>query len=134
MLEKDFEVDGIAYVVKFDKNIFSLYVDGLESKKKTSKIVSDDFNDFGNDDGPVEKVFYMSNLVKTKNPMKVFVNVLSFVNSVVEKRKPHYFTYTANEKKKMELYEKVAGKIAKKHGYFLLVEGKKFKFYKKEDW
>jgi len=130
MLKKEFEVDDIVYVVKFDKNVFSLYVDGLKSKKQTSKIVYDEFDSFDSDDGPVKEVFYMSNLVKTKNPMKVYANVVSFVNSVVGKRKPYYFTYTANEKKKMHVYTSVAEKIANKHGYNLVVEGKKFKFYK----
>lgn len=130
MLEKEFEVDGIVYVVNFDKNIFSLYVDGLKSKKQTSKIIYDEYDSF-DDDGPVEKVFYMSNLVKTKTPMKVYANVVSFVNSIVSKRKPYYFTYTANEKKKMHVYAAVAEKIAKKYGYELLIEGKTFKFFKK---
>lgn len=130
MLKKEFEVEGIVYVIKFDKNIFSLYVDGLKSKKQTSKIVIDDFNDFGNDDGTIEKVFYTGNLVKTKNPMKIYANVISFVSSVISKQNPYYFSYTANEKKKMCVYTAVAKKIAKKYGYGLLVEGKKFSFYK----
>jgi hypothetical protein len=130
MLKHEFEVDDIAYVVKYENDEFSLYVDGLKSKKKTSKIVVDDFHGF-DDGGPVEKVFYMSSLVKTKNPMKVFANVLSFVKSVVGKREPYYFTYAANENKKMSAYLSVAEKIAEKYGYYLEVEGKKFKFFKK---
>lgn len=130
MLKHEFVVDDIAYVVKYENDEFSLYVDGLNSKKKTSKIIFDDFHGF-DDDGYAEKVFYMSSLVKTKNPMKVFANVVSFVKSVVSKRSPYYFTYTANEKKKLNVYLSVAEKIAEKYGYFLEVEGKKFSFYKK---
>jgi len=66
MFKKEFKVDDIVYVVKYnDNNEFSLYVDGLKSTKKTSKYIDDEFASF-DDDGPVEKVFYMSNLVKTK--------------------------------------------------------------------
>jgi hypothetical protein len=130
MLEYEFEVDDIAYVVKYENNEFSLYVDGLKSKKKTSKIIFDDFHVF-DDDGYTKKVFYTSNLVKTKNPMKVFANVVSFVKSVISKKSPYYFTYTANEKKKLNVYLGFAEKIAKKYGYHLVVEGKNFKFFKK---
>lgn len=130
MFEKEFKVDDIVYVVKYnDNNEFSLYVDGLKSTKKTSNYVADEFASF-DDDGPVEKVFYMSNLVKTKNPMKVYANVVSFVNSVVSKKKPYFFTYTANEKKKMHVYNALAEKFAVKYGYTLVVEGKQFMFYK----
>jgi hypothetical protein len=129
MFEKCFEVDDIAYVVKFDNNEFSLYVDGLKSKKKTSKNVSDEFYSFV-DEGPVEKVFYMSSMIKTKNPMKVYANVISFVKSVIGKKMPYYFTYTANEKKKMNVYVGVAEKIAKKYGYTVYIEGKKISFFK----
>lgn len=131
MVKKEFEFDDILYVVKFDENTFSLYVDGLKSKKQTSKIVYDEFDSFDSDDGPVKQVFYRSNLVKAKNPMKVYVNAVKFVESIVGKRKPYYFTYTANEKKKVHLYNSVAEKIANKYGYNLVIEGKKFKFFRK---
>lgn len=131
MVKKEFEVDDILYVVKFDENTFSLYVNGLKSKKQTSKIDYDEFDSFDSDDGPVKQVFYRSNLVKAKNPMKVYVNAVKFVESIVGKRKPYYLTYTANEKKKVHLYNSVAEKIANKYGYNLLIEEKKFKFFRK---
>jgi len=128
-MKHEFHVDGISYVVSYEKNEFFLYVDGLKSKKKTSASVIDDgFCDF-EDDGPVERVFYMSNLLKTKNPMKVYAEVMYFVKSVVGKKMPYYFTFSANEKKKKNLYGAVAERIAKKFGYSVFVEGNKFSFY-----
>jgi hypothetical protein len=128
-MKHEFEVDDIVYVVTYDRNHFSLYVDGLKSKKKTYKIVYDDFFSF-NDDGPLEKVFYMSGLVRTKNPMKVYVNVARFVKSVVGKKAPYYFTYAANEGNKNALYAKFAKRIADKYGYYLEAKGGDFKFFK----
>jgi hypothetical protein len=130
MFEKCFKVDDIAYVVKFDNSEFSLYVDCLKTKKKPYEDISDDLFSFVDDDGPVERVFYMNSMIKTKNPMKVYANVMSFVKNVIDKKRPYYFTYTANEKKKMNVYAKVAEKIAKKYGYIVSIDGEKIRFLK----
>jgi hypothetical protein len=131
-MKYQFVVDDIAYVIQYENSEFSLYADAVNSKKKISKIIFDEYHDFV-DDGYVDKVFYIGSLVKTKNPMKVYAHVVSFVRGVVSKKRPYYFTYTANEKKKLSVYTAIATKIADKYGYHLEVAGKKFTFYRKAE-
>ncbi|AKF13547.1 hypothetical protein PHIN3_284 [Sinorhizobium phage phiN3] len=129
MSEKiSFEVDSLTYVVEFDNNEFFLYVDGTKAKTKIAEEVEFDGFDFFEETS--HNVMKSSELVKAKSPLKIFKNVLKFVEDMIGKHKPHFFFFAANEEKKISLYSTVAQQIAKKSEYYLQADGGSFYFYK----
>ncbi|AGR47999.1 hypothetical protein PHIM7_280 [Sinorhizobium phage phiM7] len=129
MSEKiSFEVDSLTYVVEFDNNEFFLYVDGTKAKTKIAEEVEFDGFDFFEESS--QNVLKSSDLVKTKSPIKVFKNVLKFVEDMIGKHKPHFFYFAANEEKKISLYAMVAQQLSKKSGYYLQADAGSFYFYK----
>lgn len=122
-----FEIDGLTYVVEFTHGEFCMHVDGTKSKTViTEETYIEEFDFFD----VSTKVTKSSELVKTKSPVKVYRACMAFIEQMIGKHKPHYFHFSANEDKKISLYEMIAKKIVKKGDYYLQNEHGSFYFYK----
>jgi len=131
----EFKVDDLTYIVEFNGHEFFLYVDGSKSRTKIHETPDpkDPFYGYDRHEGENTRVVLMSNLVKTKNPMAIFRNVLKFVDQMIGKHKPYRFSFGANEKKKRALYRRVAEKLVRKHPYYLDANKGSFVFYRLVD-
>jgi hypothetical protein len=131
---QEFEVEGIVYAIMFKNNEFFLYVNGEKSKVQTYKPVYDDFDaffsDFPSEPEPKPNLFNSSHLLKAKKPMLIYIRILRFIDSIISKKNPYYFCYTANERNKIKVYKAFGERICKKFNYSLLVDKKKFSFYR----
>lgn len=119
--EKTFVVDDLTYVIYFSNGEFVLYVDATKSRTKIheEEDLKDPFYGYSLEDEPNMEVMESSDLIKTKSPMKIYKEVMTFVNNMIGKHKPYMFKYSANEDRKIPVYGRVAKKLAEKHGYYL---------------
>jgi hypothetical protein len=124
-----FTVEDIAYEVAFTrKNEFLFYVLPRQSRRMVyDRHELADWDYFGE---IPERVGLRSEFVTTTRPVAVFRNVLTIVGHMLRKRRPHYFTFSANELEKMDLYTLVAHRIAQMYGYAPYVELNVFAFYR----
>jgi len=134
---QEFEVEGVVYAVMYKDNEFFLYVNSEKSKIQTYKTKDNDldgyFSDFSNEPVSKPKLFYSSHLLKSKKPMLIYVRILKFVNSIILKKKPYYFCYTANERNKIKAYKAFGERICRKFNYRMQVDKKKFTFYRNQE-
>ena len=79
-----------------------------------------------------EILSYTKYLVNTdiKHFFQIKSHVIKFVEEMAEKGVKK-FSFGANEDRKLNLYRKVAERIAEAHGYFMYEIGHSFQFYKK---
>ncbi len=124
-----FTVEDIAYKVAFTrKNEFLFYVLPRQSRRVVYD--RDELADWDYFADIPERVGLRSEFVTTTRPVAVFRNVLTIMGHMLKKRRPHYFTFSANEVEKVDLYTLVAHRIARTYGYTLHVELNVFAFYR----
>lgn len=132
--EKEFVVDDLTYVIEYSNYKFTLFVDATKARTKIYEDLDqkDPFYGFSRDDVPCMEIMTSSDLVKTKSPLKVYKEVMTFVHNMIGKHKPHMFGYSSNEKRKNSLYSRVAKMLAEKHGYYLHEDDGVYAFYRLE--
>lgn len=122
-----FEVDGYTYIMEFtDLSEFVFYIDTEKSKSYRPQF-SEFEKAFGEE--PPKLIFTQTNI---KNFFRVKFHIMKFIDAVLKKHKPYYFTYSANEYIKKSLYARFALYIAKKYCYNINedISGSKFVFRK----
>lgn len=128
-IEKSLEIENYVYTVCYkDNNEFIFYADGSKSKRPTRGY--DPFEAFGDDEYYFGNNFDRVSLsVKSVFRLKKFV--MSFIEEIIEKKKPYYFTYANIGDEKSAIYERYAMRIAEKYGYDIVHAGSTFHFTKK---
>ena len=126
---KKFTVDDITYEASYGtkSHCFMFYVLHLESRRVTYDEEEAAWNWF---EPLPERSSLSSEFVETKNPIAVYRHVMAFVASMLKKHRPYYFTYDANEQKKVGVYTLAAKRIAKTFGYIVDQDGGTFRFYR----
>lgn len=124
-MKKIVHIAGICYVLVFENNSFSFYVDIDKSEDKSFLIEFEASNDFG-DEAPslVYKDISSAAIFKLKSEIE------SFLEAAIYSHTPYFFRYSANEIRKLPIYTKMGKKIAKKYGYHMVQDGVMFSFYK----
>ena len=129
-MQREFEVDGIQYVIAFSEASHSIlfYIDVLKSKRKVYEQTS---LECGFGDEPPDTVWTISEHTRARNIFRILPEVRTFIDNVIARYKPYYFTYSANEPEKERVYRRFAHNIANRFGYQLheLKPGS-FRFYK----
>lgn len=127
MFKRNFNIDGIEYVLVYSDSSIYFYID--PEKSPINMFV--DRNSIGylfGDDPPL-RVFEKT---PTKQVFKITKQVKMFIDDVINKYKPFYFVYSANEPQKFPVYKRFAEYVADKYGYFMVVDKHVFRFYKKD--
>ena len=132
MIKRVFFIDGICYVLKLIdvSNEIQFYIDVKKSRHIDSPVTAyDPFARFGSD--PELVISRTDDLINSgiKNFFQVKKIMVRFVEEVANRGVKH-FTFSANEENKLNIYRKVAEKIAEKYGYYLYEIGMTFDFYK----
>jgi len=128
-MKKEFYYGGCCYVVSFENNEFSLYID--TTKSSPEKFIDKDSLEFQLGDVPPDMVFSKT---KSKDYFKIYSDVKKFIDYVIKSKRPYYFFYVANEKSKIRIYKKFAEILANKYKYYLVDTGYKFYFYKRHEY
>jgi hypothetical protein len=118
MMNKTFEIDGIAYEVTYEDHRFLFAIDPARS---TACMAG--YDSFGacHDDCPDPIPAPTTPPTKTRSILKVKREVMTFIDQVLHEYKPYYFTFAATEHGKIGLYRRVAERIARTHGVTLYV-------------
>ncbi|MBT4140260.1 MAG: hypothetical protein HOE48_20255 [Candidatus Latescibacteria bacterium] len=120
-MREEFIIDGVCYVINFTKDHhLHFHADVHKSTKEVYK--SDGFSFW---DEPPERIWTTTS---TGNAFKIKRKVLKFLENALRRYSPYYFTFSAIEKKRLPLYEKLARRIGKKYGYDLTQDYGSFRF------
>lgn len=124
-MRKKFLIDGLCYEISFIDHELSLAV--IYAESDTSKIKWKPDPHWWDD--PPE--YILDDDVTTKSIIKVYHEVRDFLDKAIRRYDPYYFTFSANEERKIPLYTKFAERIAKQYGYHLSKPTNYvFKFYR----
>ena len=122
-MKKEFDVDGVHYVAVFkDDHELVFYADALKSEKAVYQQNALE-RGFG-DESPL-MVFCDT---RTGHPFKVKQEVITFVEQVIRRYTPYYFTYNTFESDRVSLYSRVAKRLGAKFGYDVTYEEGTFRF------
>ena len=132
MIKREFFVDEICYVLTLtESNNIMFYIDVNKSRFiDYPTTLYDELAPWGEDIKPT--IIYTKDLVNTeiKHFFQIKKIMINFVEEVAN-RGIKRFSFGANEDRKLNIYRKIANKIANKYGYFLYEIGNSFDFYKK---
>lgn len=118
------DIDGYLYVIEYRHNSFCLYLD-VKNSRIPPPVSSDPFADWH--ELPPDKTSLQT---KSKSVFRVKKMVDRFIDRVLSVDRPHYFSFSANEEQKENLYGRYALRLAEKYGYYLVKGQRVFKFYK----
>lgn len=130
MIKREFFVDEICYVLELiENNIIIFYIDIHKSKGIGQ--LEEWYDPFASFEETKEFIEYTYDLVNTeiKHFFQIKKVVLNFIEEIAN-RGTNYFSFDANEERKMNIYRKVSEKVAAKYGYYLYEIGSSFQFYK----
>ena len=131
MIKREFFVDEICYVLELTEiNSIIFYIDVHKSRYiDYPKTLFDELAPFWQDIKPV--ISRTEDLVNTeiKHFFQIKKIMVKFVEEVAN-RGTKRFSFEANEDRKMNIYRRIANKVAEKFGYFLYEIGNSFQFYK----
>lgn len=130
-MRTEFTIDRVAYVAEFtERHEFQLYVDAEHSGRIVYEMSS---FERGFWDKPPETVWATTG---TGHVFEVKRHIEDFIHRALQRYRPHYFTYTANEFVKVKVYRRFAERLCKRHGYTLAVseDGATFRFTQKAKW
>ncbi len=131
-MRKEFEIDGIHYVLSYceSSQSITLHIDALKSQRKVYSQTAFE-RAFG--DEPPDTIWYISEYIQTEYVFKILSEVRGFVASVIARYQPYFFVYSANEKAKVSVYRRFAVRVANQFGYQLYEQRLGvYRFYKVE--
>jgi len=126
-VKRAFTVDGIGYVLRYSdvRNEFYLYIDVRASRRRVYELTPLE-RAFG--DTPPETVWTQTSNTQV---FKVKHEVGVFIDKVVQRYRPYFFRFSANEAVKESLYLRYAKRLGERYGYEVLVDDRAtFYFYK----
>ena len=124
-MRTSFTSDKIRYVVEYDdkRQEFSFWVDVGRSDRA---IYTPTAMERGFWDPLPERILGRTHAARYV--LHVAAQVRRFIESVVARRRPHYFTYAASEADRMPLYCRFGERLARRYGYLMTVDGPAFRF------
>ena len=124
-MQKIVHIAGICYVLVYENNNFSFYVDTDKSQDKSFLIDFESTNEFGNEaPTSVYKDISSTAIFKLKSEIE------SFMDDAILAHSPYFFRYSANESRKLPLYARMGRKVSERYGYQMVQEENSFYFYK----
>jgi hypothetical protein len=123
-MQEEFTVDGVFYVVRFtEHNEFYFFAD---VRKSTKLVYSPTTLNNGFWDEPPERIWATTN---TGNVFKVKKVVFEFLDNVLRRYSPYFFTLRVIEAKRLSLYTNLARRIGQKYKYSVTWHAPSFRFY-----
>lgn len=130
--KSEFTVGSLTYVIEFENDEFRLFIDDRQSRTKNhaEPYARDDFYGYTFQCTEGSRIYETSKRASTRHAVSVYHAAMQFVAMVVHTIRPHRFSFSANEARKIKLYRSVATKISAKHGYKSFIDGNNFMFYR----
>ncbi|MCD6337048.1 MAG: hypothetical protein J7M01_02300 [Candidatus Marinimicrobia bacterium] len=131
MIKREFFVDKICYVMELTESSEIMFYIKVPKSRHIDYTLTPYEELASWDDYGKEFISYAEDLgdTKIKHFFEIKTIMVKFVEEVA-KRGVKKFGFGANEDKKMNIYRRVANKVAEKYGYFLYEMGNHFQFYK----
>ena len=125
-MRSEFTVERIRYAVEFtESNEFIFYVDAANSEKVVYEMTPFE-RAFGDD--PPTTVWTTTG---AGHVFEVRRHVQDFIDKAIQRFRPFYFAFGANEAVKVRLYLRLAARLCKRHEYgFALGDDGLFRFTK----
>lgn len=133
--KSEFTVGSFTYVIEFESGEFRLYIDDRQSRTKihAQPYARDDFYGYTFQDTDGSRIYETSRRTSTRHAVSVYHAAMQFVAMVVHTIRPHRFSFSANEARKIKLYRSLAITISSRYGYQSCVSGNNFIFYRLAD-
>lgn len=128
-IRKSFEVDGFTYVVEYRNHTVHFYIDFAESMN-ARELLPEDFGRFDFFEPFPERVYEVQRPMKSV--FRVKREVLEFLETILRKVRPHFFDFSATTARRWPIYQRIAQRLADRHGYWLELDGPAFRFYRIE--
>ena len=132
MIKREFYVDEICYVLELthDHEI-RFFIDVPKSRHIDYPMtLYDELAPWGTEIRPVISLSLDMVNTKIEHFFQIKTIMIKFVEEVA-KRGVKHFSFGANEYRKLNLYRKIAEKVAEEFGYFLYEIENSFQFYKR---
>jgi hypothetical protein len=117
MMNKTFEIDGIAYRVAYEDHFFHFTI--APPRSITCRAEKDPVGAFH--DAVAERTSRRSPRTALRAILEVKREVMNFIDQALCEYRPYFFTFSANEHVSISLYRRIAARIARTHGFTLYV-------------
>jgi len=128
-LKKEFVVSNIYYVVEYENDEFSFYVDPVKSNI-WHEYERDPLDDFYKLSYPEKEYGNLPIKMSMHDVLVVKREVLAFIESIVSKRRPKTFKFVVADVNRLIIYLRLSEKLAEKYGYQFCFDYFHIWFYK----